>query len=455
MYLYGSIIWLPGPALESLILRDGNQCRATPEERTMSVLKPGMTRRAVSGLLVGLPAAIMGSSPSSAQEVIKIGAIFPLTGANSVFGNQNFQGVDIAVDVINDRGGVKGRKVAIFKGDGHSPQGAISETNRLMSQEGIKIFVGSSTSAAGMVASQEAERNGSFYWEGMAVANGYSERGFKHAFRVGLSASGLGQPAPLFAAEVVAPILKIDPKNLKVAVIAEDSAFGTDVSKAAVEQAEKLGIKIVLKELYSAKTTDLSPLILKLRSLSPDIIIATQFINDAILLQRQMKEMGFVPKAFIGTSAGHSTISFAEAIGQDVNGIFSSSFPLEANPASLSPATRADLEEFNRRYQAKYKTIPAVQESLGFVVGMSLLRDVVASAADISAPALREAAMKADVPLGSYINGWGMKFNENAQNQRAFGSVVQWQDQRMIPVYPQASKLKEPIMVPLPAWSAR
>jgi branched-chain amino acid transport system substrate-binding protein len=86
---------------------------------------------------------------------------------------------------------------------------------------------------------------------------------------------------------------------------------------------------------------------------------------------------------------------------------------------------------------------------------MSLLRDVVANAADISAPALREAAMKADVPLGSYINGWGMKFNENAQNQRAFGSVVQWQDQRMIPVYPQASKLKEPIMLPLPAWSAR
>ena len=149
----------------------------------MSVLKPGMTRRVLSGLLVGLPAAMIGSRPSSAQEVIKIGAIFPLTGANSVFGNQNFQGVDIAVDVINDRGGVKGRKIAIFKGDGHSPQGAISETNRLMSQEGIKIFVGSSTSAAGMVASQEAERNGGFYWEGMAVANGYSLRPQRPAVR--------------------------------------------------------------------------------------------------------------------------------------------------------------------------------------------------------------------------------------------------------------------------------
>jgi branched-chain amino acid transport system substrate-binding protein len=324
-----------------------------------------------------------------------------------------------------------------------------------MSREGIKIFVGSSTSAAGMVGSQEAERNGAFYWEGMAVANGYSERGFRHAFRVGLNASGLGQPAPVYAAEILAPLLKIEPRNLKVAVLAEDSAFGTDVSKAVMEQAERLGIRIGLRELYSARTTDLSPLVLRLRSLSPDIIIATQFINDAILLQRQMKEMNFFPKAFIGTSAGHSTISFAEAIGKDVNGIFSSSFPLEANPASLSAATRTDLEEFTRRYIAKYNATPAVQESLGFVVGLSLLRDVVANAADIAAPALREAALRADVPIGSYINGWGMKFDEKGQNQRAFGSVVQWQDQRMVSVYPQASKLKDPIMVPLPAWNAR
>jgi branched-chain amino acid transport system substrate-binding protein len=421
----------------------------------MSLLKSGVTRRATSALLAGLPAAIIGSRSAIAQDIIKIGAIFPLTGANSVFGNQNFQGVDIAVDLINDRGGVKGRKVAVFKGDGHSPQGAISETNRLMSREGIRIFVGSSTSAAGMVGSQEAERNGGFYWEGMAVANGFSERGFRHAFRVGLNASGLGQPAPVYAAEVVAPILKIEPRNLKVAVLAEDSAFGTDVSKAVMEQAEQLGIKIGLRELYSARTTDLSPLVLKLRSMSPDVIIATQFINDAILLQRQMKEIGYVPKAFIGTSAGHSTISFAEAIGKDVNGIFSSSFPLEANPATLSAATRNDLEEFTRRYRAKYNSIPAVQESLGFVVGLSLLRDVVANAADITAPALREAALRADVSLGGYINGWGMKFDEKGQNQRAFGSVVQWQDQRMVPVYPQASKLRDPIMVPLPAWNVR
>lgn len=414
-----------------------------------------LTRRHALALLASVPAAGLSARRAAAAEPIKIGGIFPLTGANSVFGNQNFQGVETAVDLINDRGGVNGRKVVLFKGDGHNPQAAISETNRLSAREGVRIFVGSSTSAVGMVASQEAERNGAFYWEGMAVANSYTERNFKHVFRMGLSAAGLGQPAPQYVAEVLAPLMKIDPKAIKAAVIAEDSAFGVDVSSAAIAQAEKLGIKVAMRELYSAKTTDLSSLVLKLRSLNPDVIIATQFINDAILLQRQMKEMNYSPKAFVGTSAGHSTLSFSEAIGNDVNGIFSSSFPLEANVASLSEGARADREEFVKRYQAKYKVAPAVQESLGFVVGASLLRDVIANAASDGAADLREAALKADVPVGSYINGWGLKLDEKGQNQRAFGSVVQWQEQRMVSVYPEANKVKDPIMVPLPAWNAR
>jgi branched-chain amino acid transport system substrate-binding protein len=418
----------------------------------------GISRRQVMPMLAGgsLAAGALVSGRATASDgPIKIGGIFPLTGAGSVFGNQNFQGVEIAVDLINDRGGVNGRKVELFKGDGHTPQAAISETTRLAAREGVKIFTGSSTSAVGMVASQEAERNGAFYWEGMAVANNFTERGFKNVFRVGLAAGGLGRPAPLYVAEGLSSILKKAPKDIRVAVIAEDSAFGVDVSAAAVEEAKSRGISVVLHELYSAKTTDLSPLVLKLRSIAPDAIVATQFINDAVLLQRQMKEMRYRPPVFLGTSAGHSTLSFAEAIGDDVNGIFSSSYPTDANPAALSEVARKDREEFLKRYEAKYKVVPAVQESLGFVVGISLLRDVIARAKSTAAADLREAAIAADVPLGSYINGWGMMFNDKGQNVRAAGSVIQWQNRKMVSVFPEANKVADPILVPLPAWGAR
>jgi branched-chain amino acid transport system substrate-binding protein len=133
----------------------------------MSQTSNRLSRRRALGLLAAAPVAL-SLRPAFAEEPIKIGGIFPLTGGNSVFGNQNFQGVETAIDLVNDRGGIRGRKIQLFKGDGNSPQAAISETNRLASREGVRIFVGSSTSAVGMVASQEAERNGAFYWEGLS-----------------------------------------------------------------------------------------------------------------------------------------------------------------------------------------------------------------------------------------------------------------------------------------------
>src|SRR5688572_23327272 len=108
----------------------------------MSQSNHRIPRRTVLGFLAAAPVVLSARPSFGQQEPIKIGGIFPLTGGNSVFGNQNFQGVETAIDLINDRGGVKGRKIQLFKGDGNSPQAAISETNRLASREGVKIFVG-------------------------------------------------------------------------------------------------------------------------------------------------------------------------------------------------------------------------------------------------------------------------------------------------------------------------
>ena len=188
----------------------------------------------------------------------------------------------------------------------------------------------------------------------------------------------------------------------------------------------------------------------KMRSVDPDVVIVTQFVNDAILLQRQMRELGFMPKAFLGTGAGQATISFAEALWDDVNGIFSSSYPPDINPDGLSARAQADLKEFKTRYVAKYKVEPAVQESLGFVVGLALMEDIIGNAKSTSPADLAAVAKTIDLPGGTYINGWGMKFDATGQNVMAEGAVVQWQDQRMVVVYPDSVSMAKPIMVPLP-----
>jgi branched-chain amino acid transport system substrate-binding protein len=99
--------------------------------------------------------------------------------------------------------------------------------------------------------------------------------------------------------------------------------------------------------------------------------------------------------------------------------------------------------------------VPAVQEVVGFVTGISLFRDVLPKATGLEPDQVRAAAKAADVPLGSHINGWGMKFDEHGQNMRSFATVVQWQGQEMKVVYPEQFGVAKPIMLPLPPWDRR
>ncbi|WP_163360560.1 ABC transporter substrate-binding protein, partial [Klebsiella aerogenes] len=73
-----------------------------------------LSRRTFAGLAAATSICGPFARSAAAQDAVKIGAIFPLTGANSVFGNQNYQGVDIAVDLINEAGGINGRKISLF-----------------------------------------------------------------------------------------------------------------------------------------------------------------------------------------------------------------------------------------------------------------------------------------------------------------------------------------------------
>ena len=211
--------------------------------------------------LMALTAA-WAASPALAQEELRNWAIFRFIGSASTFGKQNYQGVDIAADLINDRGGINGRKVVLLKGDANNTRTAASEVNRLISVEGANIFFGSSVSSVAMVASQEAERNGAFYWEGMGVANDITNRWFQNLFRFGMNASGLGLPAARHTVDVLPDRLSISIDGMKIAILAEDSGFGTDVSAAAAAYVTEHGASVVMHESYPSKITDLLSAIL-------------------------------------------------------------------------------------------------------------------------------------------------------------------------------------------------
>jgi len=411
-------------------------------------------------VLLLMAGVAIGAAPAGAQDV-RIGTIFPMTGNMAFGGNEGFTGTDIAREIVNERGGIwGGKKIVFVTADAPDQTAATNEMSRLISREDVKLIVGSYSSAIAFTASAVAERNRVIFWENHGVADTIARRGFKYLFKSNVNATGTGGGAAAFAATYLAKALGAGAKEMRVAVAWEDGTYGASVGKAAFEKAKELGLNVVANEGYSARAADLSPLVLKLKSLNPDVLLVAGIGQDAILFWNQAKKLDLNVKAVVATSGGWGVPDFAKNMGEGANGVFSSDFPTEVNPNALTPHARELAQEFIKRFQAKKGTRPTGNAWLAFAGTMVLFEEVLPKAASLDAETVRAAALALDLPMGSMANGCGVKFIPHDQvdggkNERAFAIIGQWQGGIMRVVGPENLATNKPILVPLPKWSDR
>ena len=399
------------------------------------------------------------SSPVIAAETVRIGALFPFTGPLALLGQESFNGATIAQDMVNEKGGIRGKQVEWVKADGVDPKKAMTECERLINVEQIKIVFGTYSSSLAFAASEVAERNKVIYWEQGAIADKITQRGFKYLFRTMPIAGDFGILAAKFAQDVVAPKLGNDPKKMKVAIMFEDSLYGTTVGNSANVYAKKLGMDVVGFESYSLKSVDISPIVMRFKAKNPDVIIATSYMEDAILYWKQAKDMDLNAKAFIGTGAGHGMPDWAKTFGNAGNYIFDIDPPIGINPKIYNAKTSATLKEFQERMNKKFGHLPATHATAGFVAAQVLFEDVLARAGSVDPEAVRKAALQVDIPQGGTVYGFGVKFAppdhpDAGQNLRAHPVLMQWQEQKMWVVYPPDFAVRSPLL-PLPTWEER
>src|SRR3954451_15240300 len=121
--------------------------------------------------------ALLGAAATGhAQEPIRIGVLQPMTGPATKNGIENFTAMQIARDMINERGGINGRKVELLLADIPTPTAAISETERLITKDGVKITLGSGVSLLAIPVSQTTEKYGVFHWETAGAADIITKR---------------------------------------------------------------------------------------------------------------------------------------------------------------------------------------------------------------------------------------------------------------------------------------
>jgi branched-chain amino acid transport system substrate-binding protein len=423
-----------------------------------------MGRRGFGQVLAALVLAVAFMAPAVAQDkTIKIGVVYDLTGPFAGGGSDlHYLGAKIIIDYVNAHGGVEGYKIDPIYADAQSkPDVAINEAVRLIEQEKVDMLLGFYASAECVPTAARVEQFKKFMWITTCIAAPVlKDRHLKYVFRPQPFGTQWGLASTEMLTYYSKQMFGKDPKDLKVAIIHEDGAYGTDVAHGNVEGAAKGGLQVVLNEGYSVTSPDLSSLVTKLKRAAPDVILHTGYNPDISLFLRQAREGGLRFKALIGHGAGYTDYNKLKAAsGTDVN-YFMDVDPIsiwEVKPEAIEPDLRPIVQMVGDAYmKARPDTVlksahVGMAASNTWLFFTKVLPRAIKVYGGIDAEALRKAALDVDVPDGGTMLGFGVKFEPESgdmagQNTRAYPVVVQYIDDKSYVVWPKALQQREPVL---------
>ena len=432
-----------------------------------------MSLRRVLAFALILTVALLGASlvqdaPAQGKK-LKIGVIYDYTGPLAGGGSDlHALGAKIMIDHFARKGGVEGYQIEAIYADAQSkPEIAINEAVRLIEQEKVDMLLGFYSSAQCVPVAARVEQLKKFMWITTCISSAVLEnRNLKYVFRSQPSGRQFGLMSTDFIAQTSKEKLKKEPKDLRVAIIHEDGAYGVDVSKGNEEGAKKAGFNIVLKEGYAATAPDLSPLVTKLKRARPDVIFHTGYNPDISLFHRQARELGLRFSALIGHGAGYGVYDkLKESLGKDVHYFFNVD-PISvwlANEKALKPELLSMIKMVGEEYEkARPGTVVksahvGMAASNTYVFMTEVLPRAIKKHGGVDADALRKAALEVNLPEGGTMLGFGVKFAGAGspmagQNERAFPVIVQYVDDQAYVVWPKSLQRRDPVL-PLPSSS--
>ena len=355
-----------------------------------------------------------------AEDTVKVGIVLPLTGPQAKFGEIEKLSFDMALEEINNAGGINGKKLElIIEDDTGRPDVGRSVVEKLITKDKVHMVGGGYSSSVTYAVAGVCQQNRMPLLVNTGSADKITTSRWDYIFR-------LNPPVSEYASaiETLLPQV-IKPKS--AAILHENSLFGSKGAKSFETSCKNLGIRVVLKEGYEHGGIDFKPVLIKVKQLNPDIVYMVSYIMDASLLMKQAKELKLSPKMFIGGAAGFTLPEFRQNAGVASQKVISATLWHEVLPYP-------GAMEYYNKFMARYKKPTEYHGAEGYAAAY-VIADVLKRAKSFQNTDIKQALSETDM-----MTVFGpVKFisYEKFTNQNKLPTyVVQWLNGKLELVWP-------------------
>ena len=374
------------------------------------------------------------ATPFSAAETVNIALIVPITGPNASVGEQSVNAARLAVEDVNNAGGIKSlghAKINLVIGDStNDPPGALTTTERILSGGNIAAAfccdLSPLTTAAlpAFVKHHVAVLTSSISDKLVTPENG------GYLFMIAPRGSLFGNQQVEFLKALNS---KYNMGITKAAILYVDNPYGQSTAKGIEDLAGKAGLQIVLNSAYPADITDASPLVAKIQQSGAQVLFPVSYITDAQLLINALRSAQS-KVVIVGGGAGFIWPPIGKALGDRVNGLLSVA---SWNLNSKNVLADKGLISVTKRYEQRVGTFMPEQSGEAYA-GIWALVHAIDAAKSADPQKVRDALARMDLKgTGARMMQPGeIQFDPNGVNVKVEPVMIQWQKGVPVTVWP-------------------
>jgi len=307
-----------------------------------------MIRATLTAMMIGL--ALLSFGCGRERGEIKIGWIGPLTGDAAYYGEMVKKGTELAVEEINEAGGIKGLRIkVIYEDDQLDPKKGTLALQKLITVDKVPVVIQAAGSSVMLANAPIAERN-----KVVLISPTCSNDKIKYAgdyiFRI--------WPSDAYQGKVIAEFAYNELGKRRAAVLYINNDYGVGLKDEFVKNFKRLGGEVVFVEGFAQGESDFRTILTKLKGLNPDIVFLSSLYKESALILKQAKELGLETQ-FIGGD-GNFAPELIELSGGAAEGTIVTN--MHWDPNSSDPIVR----NFVRKFREKYNQDPEVYAAAGY-----------------------------------------------------------------------------------------